>query len=159
MCVPLLYSIASDYRLSKFNLQWNCDFDHKTEECKPTYKWFPYVSHPLRKRFANIIILSITCQCQYQYSLFMYIFCNHGSTLTSTAGYNFRYPTYYYDASGVYSRDLLKVNGIRFIVLIAGEGRKFDIISLVLNISYVFVRSTFADVTNSLLDLVSHFLE
>lgn len=92
-----------------------------------------------------------------RFLLLFYILLEDVILTSYLAGYNFRYPNYYYDAEGVYSRDLLKVNGIRFIVLMGGEGRKFDIVSLVLNISCVFMNlcRLFLDLLSLALLLVS----
>ncbi|XP_064633539.1 P2X purinoceptor 4-like isoform X2 [Lineus longissimus] len=48
-------------------------------------------------------------------------------------GWNFRYGDYYSDG-GVKKRTLVKAYGIRFVILVEGQGGKFDIVELLLNL-------------------------
>ncbi|XP_067294442.1 P2X purinoceptor 5 [Pseudorasbora parva] len=51
-----------------------------------------------------------------------------------TSGYNFRFARYYNDAAGQTYRNLFKVYGIRFDILVSGKAGKFSIIPTVINI-------------------------
>jgi len=53
---------------------------------------------------------------------------------SNSKGYNYRYAYYQIDASGRKMRDLYKLFGIRFIFLVSGNGGKFDIGVLLLNL-------------------------
>ncbi|TRY94440.1 hypothetical protein DNTS_011366 [Danionella cerebrum] len=53
---------------------------------------------------------------------------------SATSGYNFRFARYYNDAAGQTFRNLFKVYGIRFDILVNGKAGKFSIIPTVINI-------------------------
>ncbi|XP_060060162.1 P2X purinoceptor 5 isoform X2 [Erinaceus europaeus] len=52
-----------------------------------------------------------------------------------SSGYNFRFARYYHDAAGVEFRTLLKVYGIRFVVMVNGKAGKFGIIPTGINVA------------------------
>ncbi|CAM9116715.1 unnamed protein product [Lampetra planeri] len=56
------------------------------------------------------------------------------SNETIAPGYNFRFSRYFRDANGTESRALIKAYGIRFVVQVYGQGRKFNIIPTLMNV-------------------------
>ncbi|XP_003384136.1 PREDICTED: P2X purinoceptor 4-like [Amphimedon queenslandica] len=65
-------------------------------------------------------------------------------------GFNFRYPRYYRDQNGDDVRDVWKVYGIKFEIVVTGEGRKFSFTTLVLalgsTIALLAIATTVTDV-------------
>jgi len=88
-------------------VEWDCDLDKPTSDCTPSFT-FTRIDNPS------------------QFS----------------PGFNFRYAHYYWIPSSNMNgpvpgrteyRDLFKVYGIRFVYMVSGQARKFDIIPLMLN--------------------------
>ncbi|XP_077087587.1 P2X purinoceptor 5 isoform X1 [Siphateles boraxobius] len=72
-------------------------------------------------------------QCNPEYS-FTRLDSSDMSQPSVTSGYNFRFARYYSDAAGQTYRNLFKVYGIRFDILVNGKAGKFSIIPTVINI-------------------------
>lgn len=72
-------------------------------------------------------------QCNPEYS-FTRLDSSDKSQPSVTSGYNFRFARYYSDAAGQTYRNLFKVYGIRFDILVNGKAGKFNIIPTVINI-------------------------
>jgi len=110
------------------DVQWNCNLDQSVDLCQPKFEAFLAVDSQL------------------------------------SPGYNFRYTKNYYLQQLVVNettnqteivlveyRDLIKLYGIRFLFLLSGTGRKFDIVPLMVNVGSGFGLLTLAT-------LVSDFL-
>ncbi|XP_042613284.1 P2X purinoceptor 5-like [Cyprinus carpio] len=72
-------------------------------------------------------------QCNPEYS-FTRLDSSINSQNSVTSGYNFRFARYYNDAAGQTYRNLFKVYGIRFDILVNGKAGRFSIIPTVINI-------------------------
>ncbi|XP_056126051.1 P2X purinoceptor 5 isoform X1 [Rhinichthys klamathensis goyatoka] len=72
-------------------------------------------------------------QCNPEYS-FTRLDSSDKSQHSVTSGYNFRFARYYSDAAGQTYRNLFKVYGIRFDILVNGKAGKFSIIPTVIKI-------------------------
>ncbi|XP_051531107.1 P2X purinoceptor 5 isoform X2 [Myxocyprinus asiaticus] len=72
-------------------------------------------------------------KCNPEYS-FTRLDTSENSNHSVTSGYNFRFARYYKDAAGQAYRNLFKVYGIRFDILVNGKAGKFSIIPTVINI-------------------------
>ncbi|XP_067261559.1 P2X purinoceptor 5 isoform X1 [Chanodichthys erythropterus] len=72
-------------------------------------------------------------QCNPEYS-FTRLDSSENPQHSVTSGYNFRFARYYNDAEGQTYRNLFKVYGIRFDILVNGKAGKFSIIPTVINI-------------------------
>ncbi|XP_073696296.1 P2X purinoceptor 5 [Garra rufa] len=72
-------------------------------------------------------------QCIPKYS-FTRLDSSKTSQNSATLGYNFRFARYYNDAAGQPYRNLFKVYGIRFDILVNGKAGRFSIIPTVINI-------------------------
>ncbi|XP_026106543.1 P2X purinoceptor 5 isoform X1 [Carassius auratus] len=72
-------------------------------------------------------------QCNPEYS-FTRLDSSKHSQNSVIGGYNFRFARYYNDAAGQPYRNLFKVYGIRFDILVNGKAGKFSIIPTVINI-------------------------
>ncbi|XP_048044275.1 P2X purinoceptor 5 [Megalobrama amblycephala] len=72
-------------------------------------------------------------QCNPEYS-FTRLDSSENPQHSVTSGYNFRFARYYSDAEGQTYRNLFKVYGIRFDILVNGKAGKFSIIPTVINI-------------------------
>uniref|UniRef100_A0A8C1QY66 P2X purinoceptor n=2 Tax=Cyprinus carpio TaxID=7962 RepID=A0A8C1QY66_CYPCA len=71
--------------------------------------------------------------CNPEYS-FTRLDSSTNSQNTAISGYNFRFARYYNDAAGQSYRNLFKVYGIRFDILVNGKAGKFNIIPTVISI-------------------------
>nr|AAI62598.1 P2rx5 protein [Danio rerio]AAI62608.1 P2rx5 protein [Danio rerio] len=71
--------------------------------------------------------------CNPEYS-FTRLDSSENSQHSVTSGYNFRFARYYNDAAGQTYRNLFKVYGIRFDILVNGKAGRFSIIPTVINI-------------------------
>jgi hypothetical protein len=88
----------------RVKLDWDCNFDRSAKLCKPIYSFGRLDS---RFRSSGPVPFSI--------------------------GYNFRYAWYSVRNKRQF-RTLTKAFGLRLIIVVSGKGRKFDIITLTLNI-------------------------
>ncbi|KAJ7997353.1 hypothetical protein DPEC_G00228100 [Dallia pectoralis] len=91
-------NIAKDGGAIGIVIDWTCNLDYAESQCRPTYSFHGLYGDPQEKDKAR-----------------------------ASVGYNFRY-TQHYMENGVDKRDLLKVFGIRFDIIVRSEARKFDII-------------------------------
>nr|XP_032800969.1 P2X purinoceptor 4-like [Petromyzon marinus] len=71
-------------------------------------------------------------RCRPSYS-FQRLDARH-SNETIAPGYNFRFSRYFLNANGTESRALIKAYGVRFVVQVYGQGRKFNIIPTLMNV-------------------------
>uniref|UniRef100_A0A673KKX6 P2X purinoceptor n=1 Tax=Sinocyclocheilus rhinocerous TaxID=307959 RepID=A0A673KKX6_9TELE len=72
-------------------------------------------------------------QCNPEYS-FTRLDSSKNSQNSAISGYNFRFARYYNDAAGQTYRNLFKVYGIRFDILVNGKAGRFSIIPTVISI-------------------------
>ncbi|KAL0994774.1 hypothetical protein UPYG_G00127000 [Umbra pygmaea] len=79
-------------------IEWFCNLDYAESECRPSYSFHGLYGDPGEKDAAK-----------------------------ASVGYNFRYAQHYME-DGVEKRNLMKVFGIRFDIIVHSEARKFDII-------------------------------
>ncbi|XP_074642243.1 P2X purinoceptor 4-like isoform X2 [Tubulanus polymorphus] len=88
--------------------------------------------------YGGVIIIMIRWDCNLDRGedaclpKYKFVRLNHIGTTFST-GWNFRYAEHYMDL-GVQKRNLVKVFGIRFIVLVQGTAGKFNVIPLLQNV-------------------------
>jgi hypothetical protein len=126
---------ATGYKYEDFSMlggaiavvvHWDCNLDRDIQYCQPNFS-FVRVDDPKKDTFSK--------------------------------GYNFRYANYYYlpdpNNPNQFSehRDLFKVYGIRFIFLLTGQGGKFDIVPLIINIGSGLALLTVATLLSDMITL------
>ncbi|KAM5180069.1 P2X purinoceptor 1 [Mantella aurantiaca] len=125
----LVESVTSGY-LKK------CVFDEDNDPLCPVFR-LGYIVEKTGQKFSDIaykggtISILIDWQCDLDWPLKhctpTYSFHGPNDDNSASQGYNFRHARYYKD-QGVKKRSLFKVFGIRFNILVNGEGGKFNII-------------------------------
>lgn len=105
-------------------IDWSCEFNFWSPPCQPSFKFFRL-----------------------------------DQTNGLSQGFNYRYGHYYYlpdqgdPTHATQYRDLFKVYGIRIVFLLAGEGHRFSIVPLVLNLASGLALLTIATIISDVLTL------
>jgi len=111
------------------------------------------------KNKGAIIVVSSDWQCDLDHDISECIptvsFERIDEVTTFSPGFNFRYVNYYVEDATQF-RDLTKVYGIRFLVLISGVGKKFNIVPLLVNIGSGLALLSIATVIADLIALYVH---
>lgn len=106
-------------------VKWECNLDRSVDECQPEINFIRF----------NIITKKI-------FFLMNFYFRIDDPNNGFSKGYNFRYANYYYLPDGdnfMEYRDLFKVYGLRFVILLTGQAGKFSIVPLIINIGKKFL--------------------
>ena len=116
--------VATTGAIIATTISWNCEFNPWSPDCEPQFKFF-------RLDQSN----------------------------SFSPGFNYRYGHYYYlpnqndTTQATQYRDLFKVYGVRIVFLLAGQGHKFSIIPLMLNLASGLALLTIATIISDVLTL------
>ncbi|XP_041657552.1 P2X purinoceptor 5 [Cheilinus undulatus] len=139
------FSKSNVLETSDDNYLKKCSFDKESNRYCPIFRLGDLVSwtgndfQELAAKGGTVgILIEWDCDldkdsshCNPEYS-FTRLDMNLNSSVTS--GYNFRYARYYKDQSGGNYRDLYKVYGIRFDIMVNGQAGKFNIVPTIIAI-------------------------